>query len=238
MNAIAAALVTAVSITAALGTIACKQATPFPQANLPTSPSAGSGSPVDTATVTGSVWLHDKDVVTPYAGAKLWGWVKTERFGSVTGPVSVGADGRYSFTVQTGAVLYVRVSADYQPCVAAITATGITNRDLHIIADPAQLGAHLPRDLLLEIPTLSGTVFETTALGRQVVPGVRVELDVLGIGDASATTLTDGDGRYILCGLGGFAVTYVSASKSGYRVADVGSVHLDGNTIRDIELQR
>ena len=147
-------------------------------------------------------------------------------------------DGRYTFTVPTGALLHLRVAADYQPCVAAITATGNINRDVHIIADPAHLGAHLPGDLLIETPTLSGTVFETTPLGRDVVPGVRVELDMLGVGDASATTLTDSDGRYILCGLGGFAVTYVSASKSGYRVADVGSVHLDGNTIRDIELQR
>jgi hypothetical protein len=238
MNAIAAALIAAGSITAVLGTIACKQPTPFPQANLPTSPSSGGGSPVDTATVTGSVWLHDKSAVTPYAGAKLWGWVKTERFGSVTGPVSVGADGRYSFTVPTGAVLYLRVSADYQPCVAAIAATGITDHDLHIIADPAQLGAHLPGDLLLETPTLSGTVFETTALGRQVVPGVRVEVDLLGIGDVYATTLTDADGRYILCGLGGFAVTYVSVSKTGYSPVDLGTVQLNGNTIRDIELQR
>ena len=59
-----------------------------------------------------------------------------------------------------------------------------------------------------------------------------------GIDDASATTLTDGDGRYILCGLDGFALTYLSASKSGYSFADSGTVHLDGNTIRDIEFRR
>ena len=142
MNAIAAAFIAAGSITAALGTIACRQATPFPQAN-PIRPSpSGSGTPVDPVTVTGSVWLHDKRGVTPYAGATVWGWVKTELYGSSTGPVSVAADGRYSFTVPTGAVLYVRVSADYQPCVAAIVATGITSRDLHIIVDSAQLGAH------------------------------------------------------------------------------------------------
>ena len=238
MNAIAAALVTAVSITAVLGTIACKQATPFPQANLPTSPSAGSGSPVDTATVTGSVWLHDKGVVTPTREPSC-GAGQTERFGSLTVPSASRMAGN-SFTVQTGAVLYVRVSADcHQPCVAAITATGITNRDLHIIADPAQLGAHLPRDLLLEIPTLSGTVFETTALGRQVVPGVRVELDVLGIDDASATTLTDGDGQVHPVRPRRFRGEVRSASKSGYRAADVRvEFYLDGNTIRDIELQR
>ena len=103
----------------------------------------------------------------------------------------------------------------------------------------AKLGAHLPSELLVDTSTLSGTVFETTALGRQPVPGVRVELDMLfGSGDVSATTLTDSDGRYVLCGLGGVASTYVYASKSGYQLADVGFVRLNGNTIRDIELQR
>jgi hypothetical protein len=70
-------------------------------------------------TARGSVWLHDKCEVTPYAGAKVWGWVQTERYGSVAGPVIVVADGRYSFTVPTGALLHLRVAADYQPCVAA-----------------------------------------------------------------------------------------------------------------------
>ena len=85
---------------------------------------------------------------------------------------------------------------------------------------------------------LIGAASITAALGRQPLPDVRVELDMLGIGDVSATTRTDADGRYILCGLGGLASTYVTASKSGYKPADVGTVHLNGNTIRDIELQR
>jgi hypothetical protein len=185
------------------------------------------------------VWLRDKGGVKPYANVNVWGWVQMERSGQRVGPVSSGADGRYSFTVPTGALLRVQVAAAYQPCVTAVAATGNTNRDVYIIVDPAQLGAHLPSELLVDAPTLSGMVFETTALGRQPVPAVRVELDMLGgLGDVSATTLTDSEGRYVLCGLGGVASTYVYATKSGYLLADVGTVHLNGNTIRDIEVLR
>ena len=240
MNARAAALVAAVTITA-LGAPACDHSTMPPRAVLPTQPSpVVSSTPVgQNATVTGLVWRRDTSGVTPYANVNVWGWVETGRSGQRVGPVSSGADGRYNFAVPTGALLRVQVAAAYQPCVTAIAVTGNANRDVHIIVDPAKLGAHLPSELLVDTPTLSGTVFETTALGRQPVPNVHVELDMLhGLGDVSATTLTDSDGRYVLCGLGGVASTYVYASKSGYRLADVGTVQLNGNTIRDIELQR
>jgi hypothetical protein len=147
-------------------------------------------------------------------------------------------------TVPTGASVRVLagwfgdVPPRYQPCVTAIGASGNTNLDVHVIADPAQLGAHLPGDLLASTPTLSGRVFETTALGRRPVPGALLEVDMLaGLGDVSATTLTDSDGGYILCGLGAGS-PYVWALKSGYKTADVGTVIVNGNTIRDIELLR
>ena len=133
---------------------------------------------------------------------------------------------------------------DINRCVTAIGASGNTNLDVHVIADPAQLGAHLPGALLVDTPTLSGRVFETTALGRQPVPGVLLEVDMFsGLGDVSATTLTDADGGYVLCGLGGAGASftgspYIYASKSGYQLADVGTVLVNGNTVRDIELQR
>jgi len=201
--------------------------------------------PVSSVTVAGTVWVHDTGGVKPYANVQMHAFVEMGHSGHDTAPISSGPDGRYSFTVPTGALVRVyTISAAYQPCVTAIAATVNTNLDVHIV-DPAQLGAHLPSELLNDTPTLSGTVFETTALGRQPVPDVRVVLDMFrGLGDGSAWTLTDSDGRYVLCGLGGvatfpaFGSTYVYASKSGYRLGDVGTVYLNGNTIRDIELQR
>ena len=203
--------------------------------------------PVSSVTVAGTVWLHDTGGVKPYASVQMHAYVEKGTSGQVTAPISSGPDGRYSFAVPTGSLVrvYTDSLASYQPCVTAIAATGNTNLDVHAIVDSAQLGAHLPSELLNDTPTLSGTVFETTALGRQPVPGVRLQLDMFhGLGDVSAQTLTDSDGRYVLCGLGGAATAfhigspYVYVSKSGYRTYDVGTVQVNGNTILDIELQR
>ena len=210
-----------------------------PDTNNFVAPSVGPSAAVEHAVVSGVVWQHDANGTKPYAGVRVWGWSQLERSGSRIGPTETGADGRYSFTVPVGALLRVQVAATYQPCVAAISVAGNAKRDVHLVVDSAQLGAHLPAELLADIPTLSGLVFENAAEGRQAVPGVRVELDMIyGLGDVSATTLTDSDGRYVLCGLGGTDSTYVYASKTGYQLADVGTVYLNGNTIRDIELHR
>ena len=61
------------------------------------------------------------------------------------------------------------------------------------------------------------------------MPGVLLEVDMVsGLGDVSATTLTDSDGGYVLCGLGAgssfTASPYIWALKSGYQTADVGTV--------------
>jgi hypothetical protein len=243
MQARAAALIGALTITTALGTAACDHSAPSAPPLSPSQPSPPvSPNPVPNpvnqiATVSGVVWLHDAGGVKPYASVNVWGWVQMDRSGYRIGPVTSGVDGRYTLTVPLGALLRVQVAAASQPCVTA--ATGNATHDVHIIVDPAQLGAHLPMELLADTPTLAGMVFETTVQGRQPVSGVRVELDMLdGMGDVSATTLTDSEGRYVLCGLGGAASTYVYASKSGYALADVGTVRLNGNTIRDIELHR
>jgi hypothetical protein len=168
--------------------------------------------------------------------------------------MTVGADGRYSFSVRIGSLLRVAVGASsqptYQPCVAIVSVSRNTERDVHVVVDANQLGAHLPAELLAETPTLSGTVFENTAEGRQPVAGVLLEVDMMaGLGDVSATTLTDSDGRYVLCGLDGArlpdgstaalaASPYLWAVKNGFKTAEVGTVKLNGNTVRDIELAR
>jgi len=228
-------------MTATFGTIACDGSNPRPDsttaASSPISPTPTLTS--QNTTLSGIVWLRGAGGVRPYAGVKVWGWAEMPRSGSRIGPVSTDADGRYTFQVAPGTFVRVQVAADYQPCVAGVSVTADVTRDVNVIDDPDQLGDHLPAQLLADTPSLSGMVFEITAQGRQPVAQARVELDMLdGMGDVSATTLTDTKGRYVLCGLGGHDSTYVYSSKAGYRLADVGSVALNGNTVRDIELKR
>ena len=192
----------------------CENRSPVaPDRNNAATPTRDPSATVENAVVSGVVWRHDTTGITPYAGVRVWGWSQLARSGSRIGPTQTGADGRYSFTVPVGALLRVQVAATYQPCVASLSVAGNATRDVHLVVDPAQLGAHLPAALLADTPTLSGLVFENAAQGRQAVPGVRVELDMIsGLGDVSATTLTDSDGRYVLCGLGGSTSPYVYAS--------------------------
>ena len=234
-----ALLIAAVATTGTLGTIACDRSMPGP--DLAAAPFAPIG-PTPTsqhATVSGIVWFRGAGGVKPYAGVNVWGWAQMAGSGQRIGPVSTDAGGRYIFQVLPGTFVRVQVAANYQPCVAGVSITGNVTRDVHIISDPDQLGGHLPAPLLNDTPSLSGLVFEITAQGRQPVAQARVELDMIyGLGDVSATTLTDTEGRYVLCGLSGHDSTYVYASKAGYRLGDVGTVALNGDTVHDIELQR
>jgi hypothetical protein len=112
-------------------------------------------------------------------------------------------------------------------------------RDVHKVVDPHQLGGHLPSELLAETPTLSGVVFELTPDGeRRPIESAEVQTDGLGgLGWITAGTLTDEEGRYVLCGFQGETSTYVIASKAGFRPLQA-TTRLTGNTTLDIELTR
>jgi hypothetical protein len=206
----------------------------------PTSPSSAPSPVPQNETISGVVWQHASDGVKPLGAASVSGWIQAPGSGWRVGPVQTDSDGRYGFQVPTNAWLRVAVFAPFQPCVVTISTSTNISHDVHIVADTAQLGAHLPAELLADVPTLSGVVFENTPDGRKPVSGARLEVDMLwGMGDVSATTLTDSDGRYVLCGLVGNS-PYIYASKAGFKGdGDVGTVSLTGvNTIRDIELRR
>ena len=225
-----------VVVLAALIATACDRPTtptpaPFPSPAL-------SPSPADFATVSGVVWRHDTGGITPYSNVAVGGWVQTQQSGSRINAMT-DAGGRYRLPVPIGASLRLQVDTNYQPCFTEVYVTEDASRDVHVVADTSQLGAHLPPELLADSPTLSGLVFENTGDGRRPITEVRVELDMLqGLGDVSASTLTDADGGYSTGGLRGVAGAYVYALKSGYALGDVGMVSLNGDTARDIELRR
>jgi hypothetical protein len=202
----------------------------------PAAPPAG-----PRATVSGIVWIHDASGVRRDANRWMFGWVQLAHMGSTTGQQPTDGNGRFSFTVPQGAQVRLQGSLrdTYQPCQVLVRADTDVTHDIHLVADRQLLGAHLPAELLARTPVLSGVVFEVGDDGRRtLLSDVRVELDGLsGLGWVAATTLTDTDGRYILCGLAGEPSTYVFASKSGYRLFE-SSVKLSGNTSLDIEMRR
>jgi hypothetical protein len=171
----------------------------------------------------------------------MFGWVQQARSGSTTGQLPTDGSGRFSFTVPAGAQVRLQGSLNnaYQPCQVVVRADADVAHDIHLVTDRRLLGAHLPAEFLARTPVISGAVFEVDNDGRRLpLADVRVELDGLhGLGWVAATTLTDGDGRYVLCGLADEPSTYVFASKTGYRLFE-SNVTIAGNTSLDIELRR
>jgi hypothetical protein len=214
-------------------------ASPILQPSPTPAASADPSAAAQYTTISGVVLRHAPDGVSPFGAASLWGWVQMATSGWRIGPIQTDGNGRYTFQVPLDSSLRVEVGSPYQPCVSTFAARSPGSRDVHVVTDSTQLGAHLPAELLTDFPLLSGVVFENTVDGRQPISGVRVEVDMLwGMGDVSATTLTDSDGRYILCGLSGNS-PYIYASKAGYKLGDVGTVTLTAtNTTYDIELRR
>ena len=196
-----------------------------------------------SVTVSGTVWVHGPNGMTPLAGGRVSGWVQFDRNGSSIGWVPVDAAGRYSVSASVGTLvrIYAGDATAYQPCeMLEANLSGAVTRDIHLVADPLQLGGRLPKELLRDTPTLSGVVFETTSAGRRPLSDVALDLDGLyGIGVPTARTMTDSEGRYIFCGLGGETSTYLFARKGGYRGFE-GTVELNStsNTTFDIEFRR
>lgn len=204
-----------------------------PQPAIPTPP------PAPAATISGTVWEHAADGVKPFANQVLFGWVETERGGFTTGRITIDAAGRYSIPLPVEkARVSITVSGARQPCAVTLTPSGPSTQDVHVVTDPAQLGANIPPQLAAMTPTLSGMVYETTAEGRQPVKDASIELDSLhGLGNLIATTLTDANGRYVLCAVPQLSGLYLFASKPGFTPFETGT-NLLGQTTLDIELRR
>jgi len=229
-------LIGGVTVVFALG---CNETAPFnPVSSTP--PPAAAPTPTARVTVSGTVWIHDAAGVRPDANGRMFGWVQEATQGRTTGQVPTDGSGRFSFTVPVGAQVRLQSSVNntYQPCQVVVRADSDVMQDIHAVADRQQLGAQLPAEFLAHAPLLSGVVFERTDDGRRPLADVRVELDGLhGLGWVAATTLTDANGRYVLCGLGDEPSTYLFASKSGYRLFE-SAVTLAGNTNLDIEMRK
>ena len=216
---------------------ACKDA----RAPTPLAPASGvqpPPAPPASPTLSGMIWIHGADGIRPNRDGAYFGWIETATSGRTTGRLTADATGRYSLNVSHGTRVRLLGVGMYQPCAVTVTITGAATRDIHLVEDPRQLGARLPEALASQSPLITGLVYETTSAGRVPVQDARVETDGLfGLGLVTATTLTDDEGRFVLCGQNGDRETYLFAGKAGYRLAEVGTVPIDGVPL-SIELFR
>ncbi len=115
--------------------------------------------------------------------------------------------------------------------------------DVYVVSTALLSTTGVPASMPVVQPTLSGLVFERTPEGIRPIAGATVVGDFSG-GNGwgpSATTISDGAGRYLLCGVTDAGLgLFLWVAQAGYREAStpVDSHLLRGSGTFDVQLTR
>ena len=136
--------------------------------------------------------------------------------------------------------VYVPYGTYVQQCLTTVTLYSDANQDITLTsAQNLAAGNSMRPPPDPGTRTISGIVFETTEAGRRPIAGAWVGFTVDPSGDVTgAETYSNGDGRYLLCGLpedrlGLYALKDGYSRDNLWRDVDAGS-----DTTLDIELKR
>jgi len=149
-------------------------------------------------------------------------------------PVVTDSIGRFTLTAlpESKVLLWASAAGYLQPCVNTVDLHGDESHDVEVVSADTLNSLDPPRPLTLQEPTLTGTVFEMTAAGKQPVAGVAIELEESYL--TRATTVTDLNGHYFLCNVPGKDIE-LGVYKSGYVARYIEPVDTSQATF-DIEL--
>ncbi len=215
----------------------------------PTTPSRAAAEPsAELATISGRVWDYGGGGRRP---APPGAYVSAIGGGSPSTLVPVDADGGYRLQLAPDSSAYLLLMTHFygptvsrrtwQPCVVEVRAgqaASTTTADIHMVSDRSSLGGSLPLELKALVATLSGVVYYAAADGSRLpLASAMITLDPSGDGGVIATTETDVDGRYALCGLPLDRDLYIYVAKDGLYVSGPIEVRVHGNAIFDVELE-
>jgi carboxypeptidase family protein len=165
------------------------------------------------------------------------GWAAFPSSGHTLGTVSADGDGRYAIAVPSGAriLMWAWTADTVQPCVVSRSTVPADDVDIELVS-AAWIAAGNPSVSVSASPVLSGVVYEQTASDRTPLAQARVYLEL--IPDLLiASTVTDGQGRYSICGVPDGEV-YVEAGRAGYEGALL-TVQVSGSDLTvDIRMRR
>ena len=162
------------------------------------------------------------------------------------------ADGRYEVMTESSSPILKVVGAKTgysQPCRVTVPSGGNV-RNLYLVSNETLATTGVPVSMPLVPQTVSGVVLERTITGDRPIAGASVTADFSnrdGWGP-SASTVSDAQGRYLLCGIGppepGLTVNLFVA-KPGFQSMFVsvdppagGSIDLNRGGTLDVELRR
>jgi hypothetical protein len=190
-----------------LASIVCNLGCEDRHPSAPSASAAGSQvrpAPPGVFTLSGIVYESTRDGRRPLAGIPLDISVDYQSRSPMT---ATDAEGRYRFSGSSSDKLNVRVQKEgySQPCRSAVALSADSVMDVYVVADETLAAGGVPPSMPVIQPTLSGTVFERGAQGVRPLQDIRLTGDFsAGIGwGPSATTITDANGRYLLCGVDG-----------------------------------
>lgn len=205
----------------------------------PTASISPSSAPTERGVVTGDVYSIQTGAV---ADAPVNLWVQTGSSGYswwyANGPLYTDALGQFTAAnlPDATALIWVHTPGYVQPC-AVRTRVGPGTTRVRVELMPAsafESGTPSPPQNSVD-PIAVGRVFERTASGRVLLPGVGAYA-VDAMGDPHADTVTDANGLFHLCALD--AGLSVELWKRGYVTRNVSLNEFQGPAAIDIELQR
>jgi hypothetical protein len=247
------------------GTLSPGSPEPVPTATAPVTPSpCPSGSPTPshratpypglppptffptscvTHTITGTITELGPQGQRPVEGARVYVHLfAPHRSGHWMSDVT-GADGRYElWGIFTDAIAVLSVGKGdslnwyLQPCLHQVTVTSDMSVDIEIVPRSAGGAAANAAARRGTGPFLTGVVFGQGPDGTRVpLPDALVFLDT-----AMATTTTDADGRYVLCGIARGRHELDATAPGGYDISKNPSRTIDiaGDMTLDFDLKR
>jgi hypothetical protein len=212
-----------------------------PAPSVPAAPTGPVPVPVPTPLgptrlVSGVVSESIPHGLRPVASEHISAWYQLDRYGYHGGNASTDAQGRYRLLAPPDAftVLFAGEQGYVQPCAAAASLTADTVLDIQLLTE-ATAAAGRPETLKVTSPIVSGTVFETTPQGRRPFAGAKVWAEWLP-DLPTATTITDAQGRYLLCAIPKGYVG-ITATALGGILADTAIQVSTADVVLDLEVK-
>lgn len=167
-------------------------------------------------------------------------WVQTDGFGYsywwARGPLRTDELGLFEARVPESDISVLAFKDGFvQPCGVRSHVEHDAEVRVEMLPASALVSTNPPRPQSSSEPSLTGTIFEDTSGGRQIVTGAYVWIDD-GLGLGFAYTYSDLAGHYYLCRLPTGSSIYVL--KDGFETRILGPIDTTESVVLDIVLER
>jgi len=189
--------------------------------------------PLQNFVVRGELFSNETGMI---ANAPINLWIQSGDSGFAM-PLSSDGLGRFETEVspQSEITLFASKDGFVQPCAVRSHVTQDVEVRIEMLPVSALNVVNAPLPQSSAEPSVTGTIFETTPDGRQIIAGANLWLE-WGVGIPVATTTTDLRGGFYLCNLP--TDTYIYISKTGFKEYVVGPIGGPEAAALEIEMER